>query len=58
MIEESCERRVNTIDLAVRVDLLTKLVDQLSYDTRFNSRLAIIAVCVIAAGKEILQAFK
>jgi hypothetical protein len=65
MINDEVERRVDITNLATKVDLMgrlievqSKLLDQLSLDARFNNRFAIIAVCVIAAGKEILNAFK
>jgi hypothetical protein len=65
MINDEVERRVDVANLATKVelqskilDIQSKLLDQLSLDARFNNRFAIIAVCVIAAGKEILNAFK
>lgn len=46
------------INLAARVSQLENLVNHLIEEARVNNRIAIIAVCVMAAGKEILMVFK
>ena len=56
--DDLIERRADVKEMAIKVTGLEKLVDHLIQETRFNNRLTILAVCIIAAGKEILQAFK
>jgi len=48
MISEEYERRAN----------MDNLVAHLISEARINNRIAIVAVCVMAAGKEILSVIK
>ena len=47
-----------TEQLEVRIRQLEVIVNNLIAETKFNNRLAVITICVMAAGKEILAVIK